>query len=189
MKRRELLTKFGLGAAVLPFTPLLAKRLVASEPVASEPVASEPKHVWIRSSATVMGVDQRGLDLYYHIDSPICGAGEPIKGRVRDFRELDTLMREYQVHHCVIDACPATLEASNFAKRFTGYVTLSKWRNLGADKPFVEIRGYIVANGAPFSVPLVSVDPSYYRGVSYDLNHDEILCRVARELFLNKEKT
>lgn len=44
--------------------------------------------------------------------------------KVKTFEELDQLMRDYQVNHCCIDANPETRKATEFAKRFYGYVTL-----------------------------------------------------------------
>ena len=45
-----------------------------------------------------------------------------------DFRELDRLMREWQVLGCVIDADPQINDARRFARRFHGYVHLCRYR-------------------------------------------------------------
>jgi len=41
---------------------------------------------------------------------------------------FDTLMQEWKVHHCVIDADPSPHSARQFARRFAGYVTLCRFR-------------------------------------------------------------
>lgn len=45
-----------------------------------------------------------------------------------DFGQLDRLMREWQVRHCVIDADPNINDARRFARRYNGYVTLCRYR-------------------------------------------------------------
>jgi len=45
-----------------------------------------------------------------------------------DWHELDLLMREWQVQACVIDADPQINEARRFAKKFTGYAYLCRYR-------------------------------------------------------------
>lgn len=45
-------------------------------------------------------------------------------GKVRNFEELDLLMRRYQVQHCVIDAQPERRKSFEFAQRFDGYVKM-----------------------------------------------------------------
>lgn len=47
--------------------------------------------------------------------------------KVKSFNELDKLMRDYQINHCVIDFQPETRKASEFAKRFYGKVTLCRY--------------------------------------------------------------
>lgn len=74
-----------------------------------------------------MGVDV-GKQLHVEISRFI--PGEPSTCRVihhctvLEFNELDKLMIEYRVHHCVIDANPETREATKFANRFIGRVHL-----------------------------------------------------------------
>lgn len=46
------------------------------------------------------------------------------EGKVDMFRELDELMKRYQIMHCVIDANPERRKATEFAKRFWGHVSL-----------------------------------------------------------------
>jgi hypothetical protein len=45
-----------------------------------------------------------------------------------EFEQLDRLMREWQVSHCVIDSQPYTNDARRFARRFPGFVTLCQYR-------------------------------------------------------------
>lgn len=44
------------------------------------------------------------------------------------WNQFDQLMIEWQVIHCIIDADPAPYLARQFARRFPGYVTLSRFR-------------------------------------------------------------
>ena len=44
--------------------------------------------------------------------------------KLRDFEELDNLMREWQIVQCVIDANPERRKAFDFAKRFEGFVRM-----------------------------------------------------------------
>ena len=44
--------------------------------------------------------------------------------KVQHFEQLDNLMREYGVHHCVIDANPERRKAFEFAMRFWGHVKM-----------------------------------------------------------------
>ncbi len=45
-----------------------------------------------------------------------------------DWHIADELMREFQVQSCVVDADPQVMEARRFARRFPGYVWLSRFR-------------------------------------------------------------
>ncbi len=45
-------------------------------------------------------------------------------GKVRNFEDLDGLMRHYRVNFCVIDANPERRKAFEFASRFWGYVKM-----------------------------------------------------------------
>jgi hypothetical protein len=42
--------------------------------------------------------------------------------------EVDRLMREWQIHACVVDADPGPVEARRFARRFPGFVWLCRYR-------------------------------------------------------------
>jgi Fe2+ or Zn2+ uptake regulation protein len=55
-------------------------------------------------------------------------------GKVRDFEELDLLMREWNVHYCVIDAQPERRKALEFANRFYGMVKVCYYPNGIANK-------------------------------------------------------
>lgn len=44
--------------------------------------------------------------------------------KVRNFEDLDVLMRDFQVHFCVVDKFPEQRKAKEFADRFFGYVKL-----------------------------------------------------------------
>lgn len=50
-------------------------------------------------------------------------------GKVRDFEELDALMREFQVGYCVIDAQPERRKSLEFANRFYGHVKVCFYPN------------------------------------------------------------
>lgn len=87
------------------------------------------------SGVITMGVDV-GTWLHYEIDQwispPTAIRGADINmmcvcrvlkfGKFRNFEELDTLMYEWQVHFCVIDAQPERRKAIEFANRFMGHV-------------------------------------------------------------------
>lgn len=60
---------------------------------------------------------------------------------------LDTLMREWQVLACVIDADPWPMEARRFARRFPGYVWLCRYRK-GVTAKEISIAD---DNGAPMA--------------------------------------
>lgn len=45
-------------------------------------------------------------------------------GKVKDFSELDDLMRQYRINHCVVDANPERRAAFDFANRFWGHVNM-----------------------------------------------------------------
>jgi hypothetical protein len=81
-----------------------------------------------------MGVDQ-GNWLHYEIDAwrfktlgpDLNMSAECVlltEGKCKHFHELDTLMKQWQVHGCVIDAQPEKRMAYEFAVRFWGYVKL-----------------------------------------------------------------
>lgn len=91
-----------------------------------------------RSGLVTMGVDVGHKVLYVNIDLWMMPQIGPdlnslsiprtlqIK-TVDSFFELDALMREYQVKHCVIDVDPAFRDAVLFANRFPGLVNLCRF--------------------------------------------------------------
>jgi len=73
-----------------------------------------------------MGVDQ-GKDLYV-----VIGKRQPLKagkilhlGVYKDWSELDRLMDNFRVSHCVVDALPETRNARAFAERHKGRIYLN----------------------------------------------------------------
>jgi hypothetical protein len=90
-------------------------------------------------SCIVMGVDQ-GKQLHYVVVEYILNGGGDLnaahtakvlcEGKVPgdDFKNLDPLMREWQVKACVIDADPQINDARRFARRFPRYVWLCRYR-------------------------------------------------------------
>lgn len=80
-----------------------------------------------------MGVDQ-GRWIHYEIDAWQPGVGSDLavsskcdlitEGKVKEFEELDELMRQFRIHFCVIDAQPERRAATEFARRFRGHVRL-----------------------------------------------------------------
>lgn len=89
-----------------------------------------------QSGFCTMGVDQ-GKKIYYEIDEYQINSddmGPDINSRttaicrkqgyVLQFEELDSLMREYQIRMCVIDAHPEKRKAQEFMRRFYGFVKL-----------------------------------------------------------------
>jgi len=87
-----------------------------------------------------MGVDQ-GLWNYveiteWHFDQMTIDLNVGAKAKVlfqtkyheEDWTQLDMMMREWQIQHCVVDADPQVMEARRFARRFPGYVTLCRFR-------------------------------------------------------------
>jgi hypothetical protein len=65
-----------------------------------------------------------------------------------DWSYLDELMREWQVLACVVDADPFTNDARRFAKKFHGYVWLTRYRRGQTAK---EIAISEEDTGAPFA--------------------------------------
>lgn len=109
-----------------------------------------------------MGVDV-GSWLHYEIDE--WTLGESVAGDVnvnaipralkidkaRDFQELDTLMEEYRVNHCVIDAHPERRKAKEFADRFWGRVSMCIYAQ-GISGKLLNV------HSSQFGEPFVSVD-------------------------------
>ena len=54
--------------------------------------------------------------------------------KVKDFTELDQLMKDYNVRFCVVDALPETRKAQEFAARFRGRVFLCYYSKLNEPK-------------------------------------------------------
>ncbi len=89
-------------------------------------------------SLITMGVDV-GKWIHYHIDQwtlpenpgPDLNTHAHCRnikhGKVANFEELSSLMVDYQIVHCVIDANPETRKAFEFATKFEGYVTLCQF--------------------------------------------------------------
>lgn len=88
------------------------------------------------NSFITMGVDV-GSWIHYEIDQYFFSEGQMThdinlltkckvlkEGKVKHFEELDDLMREFRVIHCVIDHQPDTRKALEFANRFDGRVHL-----------------------------------------------------------------
>ena len=57
--------------------------------------------------------------------------------KLRDFEELDPLMRQFQVMSCVVDMMPETRKAKEFADRFFGFVKLCYYGRGVASKSIV----------------------------------------------------
>ncbi len=73
---------------------------------------------------TTMGVDV-GTKLHYEIDSYNNDKVKLVtEGTVTEFEELDRLMNDFKINHCVIDANPERRKATEFANRFFGGVHL-----------------------------------------------------------------
>lgn len=82
---------------------------------------------------TTMGVDV-GNFLHVEIDSWTVEPGPDINThaickvlairKLKDFEELDQLMRQYQIHFAVVDMFPEKRKAKEFADRFFGFVKL-----------------------------------------------------------------
>jgi hypothetical protein len=94
------------------------------------------------NSFIVMGVDVGGW-LHYEITQYYMNDNQMLtndihlsskariitEGKVREFEELDLLMRQYGILFCVIDANPERRKALEFAKRFYGHVRLCFYGN------------------------------------------------------------
>jgi len=72
---------------------------------------------------------------------------------------MDSLMQEWQVLGCVLDADPGEMEARRFARRFPGYVWLSRYRRGPTAK---EIQVSEEDSGAP----MATVDRSHWLSAS-----------------------
>jgi hypothetical protein len=102
------------------------------------------------NSYVTMGVDV-GKWLHFEIDQWFIGDGPGrdininsqcrvlAEGKVREFEELDELMRKYQINFCVIDANPERRKALEFARRFWGHVRLCLY-NVGINSRDISLR-------------------------------------------------
>jgi len=92
----------------------------------------------------VMGIDV-GSWLHYEISTFRLVRNDPdvnlstdamvlAVGKVKEFEELDSILREFRVNSCVIDANPERRKALEFAKRFYGHVRLCFYGNGVAGK-------------------------------------------------------
>lgn len=71
-------------------------------------------------------IDELGPDLNASATCKVLWAGKFFEEDA--WTQFDRLMYEFQVQHCLIDADPNPLLARRFARRFPGYVTLTRFR-------------------------------------------------------------
>ncbi len=96
----------------------------------SEPILSYDK------GPCSMGVDQ-GKDLHVIIGKRT----ENYKGKIvhvgiyKDWKELDSLMSNFNVSRCVVDAMPETRNAREFSNRFQGRIFLGYYRDFQKGEP------------------------------------------------------
>jgi len=83
-----------------------------------------------------------------------------------DFKELDRLMREWQIMGCVIDAYPQINDARRFARRFPGYVWLCTYPR---GVPGKELQEADADSGAP----IVKVDRTNWLDASQGRFHSD----------------
>jgi hypothetical protein len=74
-----------------------------------------------------------------------------------DFSRLDQLMAEWQVLQCVVDADPQINEMRRFARRYPGYVMLSRYRRVKQAKE-------IVISDEDTGAPMATVDRTHWLG-------------------------
>jgi hypothetical protein len=70
-------------------------------------------------------VSEMGADLNVIAQGKLLWEGKFLGG---EYDQLDSLMREWQVMGCVIDADPNVNDARRFARRFPGYISLCRYR-------------------------------------------------------------
>jgi len=70
-------------------------------------------------------VKEMGADLNVVAQGKLLWEGKFLGG---EYDKLDSLMREWQVMGCVIDADPNVNDARRFARRFPGYISLCRYR-------------------------------------------------------------
>ena len=74
---------------------------------------------WLHYEVTSYAVTRFGRDINVMSDARLVA-----EGKVAEFHELDYLMRKFQIMQCVIDANPERRKATEFAKRFMGFVKI-----------------------------------------------------------------
>ncbi len=74
---------------------------------------------WLHYEVTSYAVKRMGQDINVMSDARVVAVG-----KVGGFDELDYLMRKYSIIQCVIDANPERRKATEFARRFTGFVKI-----------------------------------------------------------------
>ena len=74
---------------------------------------------WLHYEVTSYTVKRMGRDVNVMSDARVVA-----EGKVAEFHELDHLMRKYSIIQCVIDANPERRKATEFAKRFMGFVKI-----------------------------------------------------------------
>ncbi len=74
---------------------------------------------WLHVEVNSYAVKRMGHDINVMSDARLVWAG-----KVAEFDELDALMQKYQIVQCVIDANPERRKATEFAKRFWGFVKI-----------------------------------------------------------------
>jgi hypothetical protein len=89
---------------------------------------------WLHYEVCYWDIKKLGNDLNVMSEPIVIGSG-----KVPNFEDLDTLMKDYQVLMCVIDANPETRKALEFAKRFHGHVRLCYYGKGGSNKNITKL--------------------------------------------------
>jgi hypothetical protein len=87
-----------------------------------------------------------GYDLNAEAKCKVLWTGKRLEG---EFDQFDNLMREWQVHYCIIDPDPNINDARRFARRFPGFVGLCRYRQGCVGK---EIQPSDQDSGAPIYI-------------------------------------
>lgn len=77
---------------------------------------------WLHIEIVAWDIKTGGKDINHSAHATVIWEGK--RPAVAGFPDLDELMRQYNVHMCVIDANPERASAMAFAKRFWGFVKL-----------------------------------------------------------------
>lgn len=81
------------------------------------------------------GSNYMGVDVGRHLHVIIQNKEKVLNiTKVVDFDDLDKLMKDYNIHTCVIDALPETRKAQEFAQRFMGRVYMCYYSKLTEPK-------------------------------------------------------